>query len=280
MGILAIQYQTLNDAPILLAFNREEAYDRPFLPPRIQSGRPRVVCGVDRKTGGTWGGVNQHGLFVAAINAPKRNVPYSPRSRGALCKELLACQNANEAIRRAEEELATGRYAGVNFLCVDRTCGGAVYGGNELGVEMLKPGLHLITGNRMDDREDDRQEYVRRLLTLHRLDSSVAFLAAASGAFSRSQEINGMRGVVIDEPNYGTVCSILLSLTEKTQKSIMQFANGAPNKVQFEDVSALLRQVLSTDRVSQKKAKAKRVMNDENHTVAESLETGPGSESE
>ena len=36
----------------------------------------------------------------------------------------------------------------------------------------------------------------------------------------------------------------------------MQFANGAPNETPYEDVSALLRQVLSTDRATQKKNKA------------------------
>ncbi|MDD3590548.1 MAG: hypothetical protein PHO46_09825, partial [Thermoguttaceae bacterium] len=45
--------------------------------------------------------------------------------------------------------------------------------------------------------------------------------------------------------------------SDRSQKSIMQFANGSPNEVQYEDISALLRQVLSTDRASQKKAKAK-----------------------
>ncbi len=257
MGILAIQYRTLEDAPILIALNREELYARQSLPPRIQSGRPRVVCGLDRKTSGTWAGVNQHGMFVAAINAPKRNLPYDPRSRGLLCRDLLACATAEEAIERAEVELNTGAYAGVNFLCVDRHSGGVVYGGNEVGVDVLRPGLHMLTSNRMDDRDDQRQEYVRRLLTLHRLDSSVAFLAAASGAFSRTPDMMGKRGVIISEPGYGTVSSMLVSLTERTQKSIMQFANGAPNTATYEDVSALLRQVLSTDRASQKKAKAK-----------------------
>ncbi|MBR4103670.1 MAG: NRDE family protein, partial [Thermoguttaceae bacterium] len=85
MGILAIQYRTVDDAPILIALNREEEYSRQFQPPRIQSGRPRVVCGLDRKSGGTWAGVNQHGMFVAALNAPKRAVPFDPRSRGLLC---------------------------------------------------------------------------------------------------------------------------------------------------------------------------------------------------
>ena len=256
MGILAIQYKTLSDAPILLAVNREERYSRPALPPRIQSGRPRVVCGIDRATGGTWAGVNQYGLFVSALNAPKRAVPYDPRSRGLLCKELLSCHNANEAIERAESELLTGNYAGVNYLCVDHENGAVVYGGDSVEIELLRPGLHMLSSSRMDDRNDQRQEYVRRLLTLHRLDSPVAFLAAASGAFSRTTDVTGRRGVIVSELNFGTVSSMLLSLTERTQKSVMQFANGSPNETLYDDVSALLRQVLSTDRASHKKARA------------------------
>ncbi|MDO5552738.1 MAG: NRDE family protein [Planctomycetia bacterium] len=257
MGILAIQYKSIPDSPILIACNREENLARAFQPPRIQSGRPRVVCGIDRKAGGTWGGVNQHGMFAAVVNCPKRTIPYDPRSRGLLCKELLSCRTAEEAIERAVRELETGCYAGGNFICVDRTSGGVVYGGNEVDVEYFKPGLHIISANRMDDHDDPRQEFVRRLLTLHRLDSAVAFLAVASQTFSRKPDISGKRGVIINEPEFGTVCSMLVSLTERTQKSILQFANGAPNIKPYEDVSALLRQVLSTDRSSQKKAQPK-----------------------
>ena len=165
---------------------------------------------------------------------------------------------ADEAIEKAEAELRTGVYAGVNYLCVDRSSGGVVYGGNEISVDVLHPGLHILTANRMDDPEDQRQEYVRRLLTLHRLDSSVAFLAAASGAFSRTPDATGKRGVVISEIGYGTVSSMLVSLSDRSAKSIMQFADGSPDEAIYDDVSALLRQVLSTDRASQKKAKAKK----------------------
>ncbi len=57
MGIIAIQYQTASDSPLLAAFNREERVGRQCQAPRIQSGRPRVVCGIDRNTGGLgWGG--------------------------------------------------------------------------------------------------------------------------------------------------------------------------------------------------------------------------------
>ena len=98
MGILAIQYQTVDETPILIAMNREENPARAAQPPRIQSGRPRIVCGIDKKSGGTWAGVNQHGMFVAVVNAPKRSVPFDPRSRGLLCKELLFCRTAEEAL--------------------------------------------------------------------------------------------------------------------------------------------------------------------------------------
>ena len=250
MGILALQYQSASDSPILLALNRDEQLIRPSQPPRIQSGRPRVVCGIDRKAGGTWAGVNQHGLFVAVLNCPKRNVPLDVRSRGLLCKELLSCRTAEEAIEKAVQELSTNCYAGGNYLCVDRQSGGVVYGGDEIETEMLWPGLHLLSSKKMNDYYDQRQEFVRRQLTLQRLDSSVSFLAIASKTFSKRPDETGKRGVVVLEKDYGTVSSMLLSLTERTQKSIMQFAAGPPCDKPYEDTSALLRQVLSTEKSS------------------------------
>ncbi|MDR2706523.1 MAG: NRDE family protein [Planctomycetaceae bacterium] len=257
MGIIAIQYQTTNDSPLLVAFNREEHISRSSQAPRIQSGRPRVVCGIDRKAGGTWAGVNQHGLFVAVVNCPKRSIPFEPRSRGLLCRELLAAKDAEEALDKAFQELSTGCYAGGHFLCVDRFSGGVAYGGDEIEIEKLRPGLHILTANRLNDYNDSRQEFVRRLLTLQRLDSAVSFLAVASRTFSRKPDESGKRGILISEPDFGTVSSMLLSLTERTQRSIMQYAAGPPNEKPYEDVSALLRQVLSTDRANRAAAAAK-----------------------
>jgi len=54
MCVTAILYRSARDAPILVASNREEFFDRLSQPPRIQSGKPRVICGIDRKSGGTW----------------------------------------------------------------------------------------------------------------------------------------------------------------------------------------------------------------------------------
>jgi len=257
MGIIAVYYKKLSDAPLLIALNREEDPERPFLPPKIQSGRPRVVCGVDQASTGTWAGVNQHGLFAAVVNCHKRVLPDEPRSRGLLCRELLGCQNAEEALDMAQRELMTGCYAGGNFVCVDRTSGGVVHGSDDIDVVKFTPGLHILSENRVDDINDYRQEFVRRLLTLQRIDSAISFFAIASRAFSSNPDASGKMGILVRRPNKRTVSSMLVSLMEKTQRSVMQFAPGAPDMCPYEDVSALLRQVLSTDRAARAAAAAK-----------------------
>lgn len=248
MCVLAIQYKTAKDASILLAQNREERFDRPAQGPRIQSGRPRVVCGIDRKAGGTWLGVNQHRLVVAVANRPKTTVPAESRSRGILCRELLACQTAKEAAERAVRELRSGCYAGANYVCVDARWGAVVYGGDQTKIVELTPGLHLLTNGDLDDPRDQRQEFARRLLTLQRLDSAVAFLAVASRTFSRKANSDGRRGLIVSRNDYGTVSSTLLALPKKTQNAVYQYAPGPPSEHAYDDMSALLRQVLSTDR--------------------------------
>ena len=263
MCVLAIQYRTIPDTPILVAHNREEYFDRPTQGPKIQSGKPRVICGIDRKAGGTWFGVNQHGLFVAVANRPKTNPPLEPRSRGVLCRELLGQTNAQDAADFAAAELRGGAYAGANYLCADADFGYVVYGGNHVEAIELTPGLHIMANGNIDDRHDERQEFVRRQLTLQKIDSAVAFLAVASRAFARKPDSHGRHGIVQAGGDFGTVSSTLLSLPERIQNAVFQYASGPPSETTYDDCSALLRQVLSTDKSKENKEQR------EEQTVAE-----------
>ncbi len=248
MCVMALLYQTAKDTPTLVAANREERFDRPTQAPKIQPGTPRVVCGIDRKAGGTWLGVNQHGLFAGVTNRTKSLVPTEPRSRGLLCRELLNFRKAKEAARHAATELATGVYDGANFMCADADYAAVVYGGNRIEIVELAPGLHLLTDGNLNDLSDPRHEFIHRMLTLHKLDSAVTFLAVASRAFSRKCDASNRRGVIIPGNEYGTVSSTLLSLPHKIQKAIYQYAPGPPCDHSYDDLSALLRQVLSAEK--------------------------------
>jgi uncharacterized protein with NRDE domain len=248
MCLLAIQYKHARDAAILVASNREEVRDRPSQAPRIQSGRPRVMCGIDRKAGGTWLGVNQHGLLAAVSNRPKTVMPQDPRSRGLLCREMLNFETAVKAADYAAKELRADKYAGANFLCADARNAMVVHGADEVQIVELSPGLHIVSQNDMDNLADERQELVRRLLTLQRLDSAVAFLAVASRTFARKPDAEGRRGVVLCGPDFGTVSSTLISLPKKMHNAVYHYAPGPPSECGYDDLSALLRQVLSTDK--------------------------------
>lgn len=245
MCLLAIQYQLVPESPILVAANREEFYDRPSLPPSIQSGKPRILCGLDQKAGGTWLGVNQRGMFVGASNRRKMAPAVAPRSRGVLCRDLLRAGSAREGVDMALEELSTGRYDGVNYVIADAESGWVIHGGDEVEVVELTEGLSIIGNHDVNSPYDDRVKLAHRLLSLQTLDSPVKFLAVASKVFARAPSPQGRPTMVARGAEYGTVSSTLIALGTKPRDAIYQFASGAPDQAKFEDYSPLLRDILS-----------------------------------
>ena len=245
MCILAIQYQLVDDSPILVAANREEFYDRVSHSPSIQSGKPRVLCGIDQQAGGTWLGVNQNGMLVAVSNRPKIQRPVAPRSRGVLCRELLRCTSSRSALDQAQEELSTGNYDGVNFVIADQESAWVVHGGDELNAVELDQGLSIIANGDVNDPRDERVKLAFRLLTLQTLDSPVKFLAVASKVFARAPSVPGRPTMVVRGRDRGTVSSTLIALGKKPRDAIYQFANGSPDEARFEDYSPMLRDILS-----------------------------------
>ena len=56
--------------PLLLAANRDEMAARPWLPPaRHWPERPNVIAGLDLLGGGSWFGLNDHGVAAGVMNS-------------------------------------------------------------------------------------------------------------------------------------------------------------------------------------------------------------------
>jgi hypothetical protein len=257
MCLLAIQYRLVPEAPILVAANREEFYDRPSTPPSIQSGKPRILCGVDQLHGGTWLGVNQHGLFVAACNRPRVFAPPAPRSRGLLCRDLLRAGSARKAVDMALDEVSTGNYDGVNYVVADAESGWVIHAGDDYEVVPLEEGLNIVSNGDVNDSRNERVKLAHRLLTLQTLDSPVKFLAVASKVFARPPAGPMRPGMVVRDRHRGTVSSTLIALGLKPRDAIFQYADGAPDQAKYEDFSPLLRDILSRGlREARTKAKA------------------------
>jgi hypothetical protein len=245
MCLLAVQYRLVPESPILVAANREEYFDRASLAPSIQSGKPRVLCGIDQRGGGSWLGVNQSGLLVGICNRTTARPLFGQRSRGLLALDLMRCSSARKAVDKAMAEIEKTRYEGCNIVLADSRDGYVIHADEEVNVAEMVQGLNIIGSRDLNDPRDQRVAMARRLLTLQTLDSPVKFLAVASKVFSRSPTGDGRPSMVLRGRDHGTVSSSLIALGIKPRDAIYQFSNGAPDRSRYEDYSPLLRDILS-----------------------------------
>jgi hypothetical protein len=241
MCLLALLYRVVEDAPLIAVANREEHYDRGGEPPRILDGACRAVAGIDPAAGGTWFGVNDHGLLVAVTNRRKSEPPPRPRSRGLLARDLLACPDAAAAVELAGRELGQSRYAGCNVLCADGKRAVAVLAGDWLRVRPLPPGIHVLTNRDVDDVGDRRLVYALTWLGVRPYAASddcvhaLRELCASPGDGGPPMCLHGAEG--------GTVSSTIVALRPSLAESTYLHTQGPPDRTPYTDYSFLLREL-------------------------------------
>jgi hypothetical protein len=231
-------FRLLPDAQVIAAANREEAYSRGGEPPRILDGPCRAVAGVDPVAGGTWFGVNQHGVLVAVTNREKSEVPGRPRSRGLLARDLLQCSTARAAIDLATRELGENRYAGCNFLCADRQGASIIHAGDWLRVRPLPPGIHVFTAHDVNDSADARIAHSRSWLGQRRFAGVPDCLAAMRELCGQTG--NGGPSICFHGKLGGTVSSTLVAIGNSLAQSTYLHCQGPPDRGSYTDYSPLL----------------------------------------
>jgi uncharacterized protein with NRDE domain len=238
MCLLAILYRVVEDAAVVVGANREEYFARGGDPPRRLDDPAGAVAGVDPLAGGTWLGVNRHGVLIAVTNRRKSKIPATPRSRGLLARALLGCTRAEEAGHRAARELAQERYAGCNLLCADAQYAVVIHSGDWLRIRPLPPGIHVLSNRDVNDPTDWRVQY------------AVAWLG--QGIYRSSGDcVKALRELCVshDPPGApicfttaegGCVSSSIVALRSPLGESIYLHAQGPPDVTAYEDCSGLL----------------------------------------
>ncbi len=220
--------------PVMLAANRDEMLDRAWDPPGAWwSDRPGVVAGRDRTAGGTWMGVNRHGLVAAVLNRPGSLGPASgKRSRGELPLLALAQAGLAEAVG-AIAALDARLWRGFNLVLADRT-GVVVLRGEGHGRPeklALAPGVHMVTAHDPDDLASPR--VARHLPRLREAVPPDADGWAGWGtvmadrAGSAAEQIN-----VSPRGEFGTVCAARVSIGADGLVA-WWFAPGPPDAAGF-----------------------------------------------
>ncbi len=147
MCTLALYFQLFDGLPLLVAANRDEHYDRPSAEPAVVNTTPRILAGRDLRAGGTWLGVNAHGLLVGILNRRANGAalpPLSLRSRGQLCLDLLTHDSAAKAAAALEAD--KHRYNPFTVMFADQSNAFAAYNnGHKIETRRLDAGLHVFS---------------------------------------------------------------------------------------------------------------------------------------
>lgn len=145
MCTLVAAVRCFDDVPLLVAANRDERLDRPARAPFLWPGPPRLVSPRDEVAGGSWLGLNEHGLFVGITNRAGAPPDPSRRSRGALVIDALGAPSA-AALHRQLTELDPRSLNPFHLLYADATSAHLTWSdGSTRQQRTLEPGLHIVS---------------------------------------------------------------------------------------------------------------------------------------
>lgn len=200
--------------------NRDELASRPWDPPG--EFWPGIIAGRDRLAGGTWMGLNRHGVMAAVLNRTGTLGPQAgKRSRGEL--PLLAL--AHGSAKDAAEALATqdaGRYRSFNLVVADNA-GAFLLRGLESGApecSALPEGVTMLTSGESNDLSLPRIAKHLPKFCATPFEDWGTLLADSGGDWETTLNIPEKNG-------FGTVCSSLLSLPREAAAQ-WRFAGAAP----------------------------------------------------
>ncbi|MBS0261523.1 MAG: NRDE family protein [Planctomycetes bacterium] len=247
MCLFGLAFQQFADCPVLIVANREEAYARPTAPPQIfprKGGTSAWMGGRDLLAGGTWLGVNEFGLTVAVTNRPVTRELPAPRSRGLLCRQLLECENAAQALDLALSELRTASYLGCNLILAEARAAFCVEAGDEIRAQPLTAGLHLITNSALDAPDDRRCRRVRDEFQ-HVSPTSAEHWMAEAQRICRLPAEGNSAAVCLVGADRGTVSAAVVALGRHPRQSRFLYAPGSPQTTAFDDYSPMLWDLLA-----------------------------------
>jgi hypothetical protein len=209
--------------PVVIAANRDEMVDRPWLAPaRHWPDRPEVVGGLDVLAGGSWLGVNSHGVAAGILNRFGSLGPLAGRrSRGELVLEALDHADAGIAAE-ALAQLEPRSYRPFNLIVADDHDAFWLRHADPTGVSpitahALPDGFSMITSGDLDDHQSPRiRDYLPRFRAAPPPDPETGDWQAweallASDAGDPAAGPRGAMNFTTDE-GFATVSSALIAL--------------------------------------------------------------------
>jgi uncharacterized protein with NRDE domain len=237
---LALYFKSFDEYPFVVAANRDEHYDRPSAPPALLNAVPAILAGRDLRAGGTWLGVNEHGLVAGILNRRADGEPEprpGTRSRGLLCLDVVMLKTAAEA--RGFVENRADDYQPFTLLCADADEAWSAYNlGGQIKITSLTPGLHVFSSATESDASSDKRDRAYARFTGLAEDLKIHRAIAADG-FLRLREVlgdhtlgdgsnNPKDAICVHGESAGTVSSSIVVYLQRERRLRTFFCSGPP----------------------------------------------------
>ena len=245
MCTLVILCRPGHEWPVLIAANRDEMLDRTWsAPARHWPDQPEVVAGRNELAGGSWLGINDHGVVAGILNRMGSLGPGDgKRTRGELVLEAL---NHSDAAAAAEAlaSLDGIAYRSFNLVLADNS--GAFWlrhdGNTAIDCHAIPPGFSMFTAY---DRNAPESPRVRRHLPRFESapvpdpgqedwDSWKKLLASQENG--KISETGDSEMCVVTRLGFGTVNASVLALpapSSPPRRPVWRFAPGPPCEKSF-----------------------------------------------
>ena len=166
MCTLALYFQEFQDYPLIVAANRDEYFTRPSADPQVLIESPLTFGGKDLLAGGTWLGVNQHGLLAGILNRRANAEEQGDlRSRGLLCLDILKAKTPAEVCALLKREQGSA-YRPFNLLFAN---GKEAYVAHNMREKIesirLEKGLHVISNTSIYDSGSAKTNHAHTLFS-------------------------------------------------------------------------------------------------------------------
>lgn len=244
MCTLSILIQRSARYPLVVAANRDESRLRPSRAPFVWPGPPAFVAGRDERAGGTWLGVNEHGVFVGLTNLWTGRPPDASRaSRGEVVVRALR----HASVEEVAAWMATQPPGATNpFLLVCASAHGDAFWTlteDGLDIHALEPGIHSF-GNVMPPQTATPKlaAMTRRFETAwreHRRDEVEEIVPVLEEALgTHTGDRSPQESICVHTGGeYGTVSSTVMLVSPSIGSSRLFHAPGPPCVTPFEDLS-------------------------------------------
>lgn len=260
-------HRVRDDAPLVIAANRDEFYARASTGPQVLDGELGIVGGRDEQAKGTWLGVRPphddapHGLVVAVTNQRTLSPPDPGRhSRGELVVEALRRGNV-AAIDAFLSGVDARRYNPFNLLYGDGLGLHVAYARDEpqITIEAFEPGVVVLANDRVGAPEypktmraealvqpwleaplPDLHQGLRAALADHHKPEVVE---GPSIPWFGAELLRELQALCIHSPMYGTRSSSIVTLGPASGEGRVlgyEHAEGPPCTAAFADFTHLV----------------------------------------